>query len=78
MCSCEDRPINDGRQRLIDIENNFDTARVRCGIEKVQAHRERLRTEAPRIYAALKPLLDDLDQWMRDVSVVLHRHDLRK
>ena len=37
-------------------------------LRKVQRHKERLRTEAPRIYAALEPLLEDLEVWMKAVG----------
>ncbi|MFN3812150.1 MAG: hypothetical protein ACK4S6_16215 [Roseateles asaccharophilus] len=38
------------------------------GSRKVIDHTERLRKENPRIYAAMKPLLDDLAEWMESVG----------
>jgi hypothetical protein len=38
------------------------------GRAKVAAHSDRLRKEAPRIYAAIEPLLKDLDWWMQAVN----------
>lgn len=51
------------RQRLICAVYN--------GQGKVQRHQERLRTENPRLHAALLPLLADLDSWMKSVSDVV-------
>lgn len=47
-------------------------AQLRCDIingqARVHSHMERLRLETPRLFATLKPLLDDLDQWMCSVG----------
>lgn len=53
-------------------------AEVRAGQDKVQGHIARLRTEAPRLHAALLPLLDDLGRWMGSVGGVLQALELQK
>ena len=47
------------RRRLIDIGNQQ---------RNVSARIRDLRERAPRLYRQLAPLLDDLSDWMRDVS----------
>lgn len=41
---------------------------INVGQAKVNRHVERLRTENPRLHAALQPLLADLDDWMTSVA----------
>lgn len=46
----------------------YTLAQIGRGERKVRDHTERLRTENPRMYAVLKPLLDDLAEWMFSVG----------
>lgn len=52
-------------------------AEIKKGQAKVHGHIERLRTEAPRIYAALMPLLQDLGEWMDSVGAHIEREEQR-
>jgi hypothetical protein len=63
----------DGEGRAVPNETPAERrrrqiAQIRAGNHKVNRHTERLRTEAPRVHAALLPLLSDLDEWMGSVS----------